>query len=267
MAEVSYLPLIEDMVWSYSRVESFATCPYQWFLKYICKCKESEKFFATYGSFIHKLLERFYRGELSKEEMSLTFLTGFSENVKGTRPKESTVQKYIQCGAEYFKGFQPFPYRMLDVERRVDFEIDGLRFVGYIDYLGQDGDGSLVIIDNKSRDLKPRSRKGKSTAKDKELDAMFRQLYLYSAAIKQEFYTFPKRLCFNCFRTGTFIEEPFREESYAEAIDWARRQIESIKTTEDFYPNHDPFYCTYICGVNDDCVYDQIAREERRRGR
>lgn len=265
MGEVSYLPLIEDMVWSYSRIESFADCPYRFFLKYISKCKGIEKFYASYGSWMHKLIERFYCGELSKDEMIAEFLTGFSENVQGVRPQESTVQKYIQCGVEYLKGFQPFKYNMVDVEKRIDFEVDGLKFVGYIDYLGQDDDGNFVIIDNKSRNLKPRSRRAKPTSKDKELDAMLRQLYIYSAGIKQEFGKFPKLLCFNCFRTGVFIEEPFCKKAYDEAIDWAKRQIEEIKTTEDFLPNCDFFSCCYICSVSDDCVYNQIAREERRR--
>lgn len=253
------------MVWSYSRIESFVDCPYRFYLKYISKCKESDKFYATYGGFIHKLIEKYYRGELSKDDMLMEFLAGFSKNVRGTRPQESTVQKYIQCGVEYLKGFQPFKYSMIDVERRVDFEIDGLQFIGYIDYLGRDDDGKLVIIDNKSRDLKPRSNRAKPTVKDKELDSMLRQLYLYSAAIKQEFDEFPKLLCFNCFRTGAFIEEPFSKGAYDDTIEWVKRRIEDIKTTEDFLPNRDFFSCYYICGVSDDCVYDQMAREERRR--
>lgn len=264
MGEVSYLPLIEDMVWSYSRIESFNDCPYRFFLKYISKCKDSDKFYASYGLFMHKLIENYYRGVLSKDEMLIEFLTGFSKNVRGVRPPESTVQKYIRCGVEYLKGFQPFKYPMVDVEKRVEFEIDGLKFVGYIDYLGKE-DGEYYVIDNKSRDLKPRSNREKPTVKDRELDSMLKQLYIYSAAVKQEYGKFPKSLCFNCFKSGVFIEEPFREEAYNEAVDWVKRMVEDIKSTDDFYPNREFFSCYYICGVSDDCVYDQIAREERRR--
>lgn len=264
MGEVSYLPLIEDMVWSYSRIESFNDCPYRFFLKYISKCKDGDKFYASYGSFMHRLIENYYRGILSKDEMLTEFLTGFSKNVKGTRPQESTVQKYIKCGVEYLKGFQPFQYSMVDVEKRVEFEIDGLKFIGYIDYLGEEN-GEYYIIDNKSRDLKPRSNREKPTVKDRELDSMLRQLYIYSAAVKQEYGKFPKALCFNCFKSGVFIEEPFREEAYNEAIEWVKQSVEDIKSTDDFYPNREFFSCYYICGVSDDCVYDQIAREERRR--
>lgn len=264
MGEVSYLPLIEDMVWSYSRIESFNDCPYRFFLKYISKCKDADKFYASYGSFMHKLIENYYRGILSKDEMLTEFLTGFSKNVKGTRPQESTVQKYIRCGVEYLKGFQPFKYPMVEVEKRVEFEIEGLKFVGYIDYLGEEN-GEYYIIDNKSRDLKPRSNRDKPTVKDKELDSMLKQLYIYSVAVKQEYGKFPKALCFNCFKSGVFIEEPFREEAYNEAISWVKRSVADIKSTDDFYPNREFFSCFYICGVSDDCVYDQMAREERRR--
>jgi len=264
VGEVSYLPLIEDMVWSYSRIKAFDDCPYRFFLKYISKCKEADKFYASYGSFMHKLIESFYRGKLSKDDMLTEFLMKFSENVKGTRPRESTVKKYIDGGKKYLKEFQPFRYQMIDVEKKVNFKINGLRFVGFIDYLGKDSDGRFVIIDNKSRDLKPRSNRTNPTVKDRELDEMLKQLYLYSAAIKQEFGECPKLLCFNCFRTGVFIEEPFKENDYKETIEWVKRKIENIKTTEDFYPNQDFFSCRYICGVSDDCIYDEMEREERR---
>lgn len=263
MSEVSYLPLIEDMVWSYSRIESFNDCPYRFFLKYISKCKETDKFYASYGSFMHKLIENYYKGILSKEDMVTEFLTGFSANVKGVRPQESTVQKYIKCGVDYLSGFQPFKYPMVDVEKRVDFEIDGLKFVGFIDYLGLQ-DGEYYIIDNKSRDLKPRSNRAKPTVKDKELDTMLRQLYIYSAAVKQEYGKFPKALCFNCFKSGVFIEEPFKEEAYLEAVEWVKKSVKEIKETDEFYPNREFFSCYYICGVNEDCIYDEMARNERR---
>ena len=94
MGEVSYRPLIEDMVWSYSRLEAFDDCPYRWFLKYIKHCEETDKFYASFGTFMHKLIEEFYRGTLTKYEMLNKFLTDFSKEVRGTRPQESTVTKY-----------------------------------------------------------------------------------------------------------------------------------------------------------------------------
>ena len=257
-----YRMIADGFVWSYSRIECFCDCPYRFFLKYFAGVKEKPLFYSSYGSFMHKLIEQYYKGALTKDEMVTKFLTDFSKEVRGTRPQESTVTKYIQCGCEYLRSFQPFRFNMIDVEKRVEFNIDGTPFVGFIDYLGEE-DGEFVIVDNKSRDLKPRSKRAKPTLKDQELDSMLKQLYIYSAAVKQEYGKFPKLLCFNCFRTGTFIEEPFNEDAYNAAIEWAKKQVEDIKDADDFYPQIDYFRCNFICGVDKECEYYESYKSQR----
>ena len=254
MGDISYRPLIECMTWSHSRLECFNDCPYRFFLKYISRCKGNPQFYASYGSFMHKLIEQYYRGELTKEEMQTRFLLDFQKEVQGLRPNDNIVSKYIQAGIKYLRGFEPFPFNMVDVEKEVHFEIGGNPFIGYIDYIGE-RDGELYIVDNKSRDLKPRSKRAKPTVKDKELDEMLRQLYIYSAAIKQEYGKFPKSLCFNCFKAGTFIEEPFDEKKYEETVKWVTDRIEEIADNEEFYPDVEFFKCFYICDVKDDCIF------------
>ena len=126
--------------------------------------------------------------------------------------------------------------------------------MGFIDYLGE-MDGEYYIVDNKSRDLKPRSKRKTPTVKDKELDEMLIQLYLYAGAVKQKYGKFPKSLCFNCFKTGVFIEEPFEYKKYLAAENWALESINYIENCSDFYPWIDFFPCRYICGVNNECCY------------
>ena len=48
MGEISYAPLIEDMVWSYSRIKAFDDCPYRWYLKYIRHLHGKDMFFSDY---------------------------------------------------------------------------------------------------------------------------------------------------------------------------------------------------------------------------
>lgn len=253
-----YRPLIEDMTWSYSRIKCFEDCPYRFYLKYISGYKDVPQFYASYGSFMHKIIEEFYRGKLAKEEMLTKFLFDFQTEVKGERPKESTVSKYIQCGVEYLRTFSPFPYKMIDVEKKVKFEINGKKFIGFIDYLGEK-DGEYYIVDNKSRELKPRSKRAKPTVKDQELDEMLKQLYLYAAAVKQEYGKFPKALCFNCFKNGVFIEEPFSEKVFSETIEWFLKTIDNIADENDFLPYLDYFSCKNICGVKDECCYYELG--------
>lgn len=254
-----YNLISEEFTWSYSRIECFNDCPYKFFLQHFWCCKGSPRFYSSYGSLMHKLLEEYYKcapseRKAKKASLPTEFLLRFKDEVRGDRPPEQTVRKYIDSGVEYLRNFQDFPYRALGVEKRVDFSLNNKPFIGIIDFLGE-SDGNLYIVDNKSRDLKPRSKRSKPTLKDEELDSMLRQLYIYSAAVKQEYGKFPKALCFNCFKSNVFIEEPFNIDKYNEAISWALRSIEEIENAEEFYPTIDYFYCKNICGVSEECCY------------
>ncbi|MGN1156970.1 MAG: PD-(D/E)XK nuclease family protein, partial [Agathobacter sp.] len=59
--------IIDDMVWSYSRITSYETCPYRFFLTYILKLEKKRLFFSDYGSFIHSIIEKYLNGELKKK--------------------------------------------------------------------------------------------------------------------------------------------------------------------------------------------------------
>ncbi len=242
------------MTWSYSRLHSFEQCRYGWFLKYIHGSKGEDKFYSSYGSFIHRLLELYYRGFYEASELKDAFVSGFSGNVKGERPDENIVRKYIQSGIEYFESFERVPFPVIAVERKLDFTLDGVRLTGILDLLGEEN-GEYIIVDNKSRDLKPRSKRKSPTEGDKLLDSMLRQLYLYAYGVKQVYGKFPKELCFNCFKSGTFIREPFVSERCEEALSWVKERVTEIKNEEDFRPTIEYFFCRYLCDVSHDCVY------------
>lgn len=256
MEGVDYSPLIDEMRWSYSRIKAYEQCPYSWFLQYLIMpdVKATEKFYASYGSFIHRLLADFYNGKLSKDEMLDRFLTDFQQNVTGVRPSGDIVARYLDSGVSYLSSFVPLPYNTVGVELEVRFKVGDLPFLGFIDHLGE-LDGEYYITDNKSRDLKPRSNRGKPTAKDRELDDMLRQLYLYSNYVIDTYGKPPKALCFNCFRSGRLIVEPYREEAHDEAEKWALDQIEKIRADGDFFPNEDYFFCNWLCDKSDFCKY------------
>lgn len=257
-----YLPLVEDMVWSYSRLGAFEDCPYKFYLKYLYGgVKEEKKFFSDYGSFIHKLIEKYYKGKLSKDEMLVEYITKFTDKVKGERPSEKIFKSYFDSGVEYLTNFKEFPYETIAIEKNFVTEVNGRKVQGVIDYIGKDQNGGIVIIDHKSANLKPRSNRKTATINDQKLDEMLRQLYIYSKYILEEYGKYPIKLCFNCFRVGNFIEEEFNEEKYKEALEWIGKVIKEIEVTENFYPRLDAFSCKYICGLTNDCDYYEWAKE------
>ena len=259
MSDELYAPLYDGMSWSYSRICAFDDCPYKFYLKYICypNVKEASRFYASYGSFIHNILERYFLGEIAKEDLQMEFLTKFEGSVKGHRPKQKTVDKYISDGSSYFAHFKGLPFKTIAIEDTFNFDINGTKFNGRLDYIGEDDEGNLVIVDHKSHNLKNRSKRKKPTLNDQEIDKMLRQLYIYSYGLKETTGKLPTKLCFNCFRCNTLIEEEFNSKAYEDAINWALKTIDDIKGTTDFYPNVDYFYCNNICGVEYDCLYAQ----------
>ena len=57
--------ILDTMTWSFSRLNAFYNCAYEFYLHYI-ECNKSENgFFGEYGSLIHKILEKYEKGELS----------------------------------------------------------------------------------------------------------------------------------------------------------------------------------------------------------
>ena len=170
MGEVNYAPLIDDMVWSYSRIKAFEDCPYRWYLKYIKKFHGKDMFFSSYGTFMHKLIELYHKGEKTPRQIVDMYLQDFKTEVVGRAPNRKVFSSYFTGGLQYLKALQPFPYGMVGVEKKVDFVVNGIPFVGYIDFLGEK-DGDLYVVDNKSRILKPRSSRAKPTKADEELDA------------------------------------------------------------------------------------------------
>ena len=220
-------------------------------------------FYASFGSFMHKILEKYYKGELTRSELPIYFLSNYKTEVEGARPDEKITRSYIANGLDYLKNFQPLPYRVLSIEKQYRFSVGDKKFVGFLDYVGEK-DGEIIIVDNKSRKLKPRSSRHKPTGKDKELDEMLGQLYLYSAAVEQEHGKLPAELCFNCFRNSEFITEKFDLARYIDALDWAKKAVNEIENAEEFEANIDYFKCKWLCGFHSICQYYLEDLNDRR---
>ena len=268
MNGINYEPLLRDMTWSFSRLSTYSSCPQQWRLHYLMEEPEEEQFYASFGSFCHELIARYYNNELQRDELLPEFLQGYFNRVHGERPTPDTDSKYLDAGASYFEHFEPFPMVTELVEEPIMLNLDGLQFTGIIDYLGRDPENrdSLIIVDHKSADLKPRSKRKKPTKDDLKLDETLRQLYLYAGWVKAIYGVFPNELWLNCFRTGIIIKESFDAQKYEEAKEWAKAQVEKIMKEDLFLPTDDYYYCRYICGQHNNCdLYQEEYAPGRRR--
>lgn len=252
-----YSFMLDDMRWSFSRLQTLERCPYSFYLQYIKKIKQDGNGFSQYGTFVHELLEKYARDELLIFELLDEYKDKFTQHVTYDFPPNKYVdlaQTYFEGGLEYFENFQGFSdYEILEVEKKVKFNIDKYPFIGYVDLVVKNKDGEIEIIDHKSKDLsKPRKSTWEDVEKrrNSEFYQYLRQLYIYAIPLIESENITPSYLNFNCFRKSKWIKIPFLQEDYEESKRWALNVIESAYKDEDMrdtYGNN--FFCNYICGV------------------
>lgn len=244
------------MTWSYSRIRCFEDCPYKFFLTYIKCYPEEQRFFASFGSFVHVILASYLNGELRKDELAQYYILNFQKEVEGKAPSDKIFASYFSGGYDYLRNCPLSPEGTIAVELPVNFELNGHNFTGFVDYVRQEDD-ALILGDHKSRALKPRSNRKKPTQGDKELDKYYEQLYLYCKPVYELYGKFPDFLEFNCFRAGTVISEPFDKDKYDAVLQKFGEQPDKIADNESWRPSLEFFKCRYLCGKNAVCEYYQ----------
>lgn len=249
--------MLEGMRFSFSRLQTYDRCPYSFYLQYIKKIEQDGNGFSQYGTFVHELLEKYARNELLIFELLDEYKDNFTKYVTYDFPPNKYVdlaQTYFQGGLDYFTSFEGFDeYKILEVEKKVEFNIDKYPFVGYIDLVVENKDGDVEIIDHKSKDLsKPRKSTWEDVDKrrNSEFYEYLRQLYIYAIPLIENENVTPKYLNFNCFRKQKWIKVPFIQEDYEESKEWALGVINKLYADEDMKNVYaKDFFCNYICGV------------------
>ena len=259
MSQYSFL--IDNMTWSFSRLNSFCTCKYEWYLQYIEGCTGDNNFYAEYGSFCHKILEMYAHGKLSIFELADYFNEHFDEAIPSSIYSKTTDirGKYRKLGTEYFENIDlDFDnYEILGIELKCDFEIDGKKFTGFIDLLLREkATGDIILQDHKSAEY-PIGKRGKMLKSEVDKFEQYKkQLYLYCVQVYKDYGVFPKKIGWNYFKNRKWLFLDFNKKDYDEAIEWAKQTIVEINETEFFPPNPDFYYCHNLCRFrNSYCEY------------
>ena len=253
--------IIRNMRWSYSRINSFETCKYAWFLTYIKELPSINNFFSDYGLFIHSILEKYLKKELSIFELVDYYENNYKKNVKCKAPPypKGMAERYYEDGLAYLENFEGFgELEIISVESKMRFTTEeGYEFGGYIDLIAKDTDGEYIVIDHKSSNIfkkKTTKKYGEEIVIDTtKLKGYKKQMYLYATDVKDKFGKFPKELRLNLFRMNKEHIIPFDEQEYNETIAWANECINSILSEKDFKEHISEYFCRQLCGVRKSC--------------
>lgn len=263
---------IDEMTWSFSRINSYFTCPKMFYMTYIDKAESLDSAFAQWGRLCHGLYESYAKGELLAFELGDAYRNWYPQYMTELFPPnvhKDLNASYYDRGCEIFDEFDGFPdnWEIIGVEVHVELLINGFKFQGYIDLLVRDkNDGKLIVVDHKS----------KSKFKSKQEQAEYaRQLYLYAEWIHEKYGEYPKELWFNMFRSDKMVVIVFSEKELTKAKSWLLENILKIYADEDFEDKItlaskktgeeiDPFaapdyFCANLCGVRYHCPHSGLC--------
>jgi RecB family exonuclease len=140
---------------SATSLKTYRRCPQQWKLKYVDGLSEEPKPFLNLGSAVHAALEVMFDRRVAApaplEEMLVAFDEAFDPEAYPTDEErerrradgERMVREFHEKHADDFRP-------PLAVEKRLDFELEGARFTGYVDRIDKVEGGRIRIVDYKT---------------------------------------------------------------------------------------------------------------------
>lgn len=178
-----------DIIWSFSRVNSFKNDPYGWFLRYVKhepSDKESGNAYGIYGNMVHDIMESYYKGEISREECRSRFdeefdklsLTGLKFNNTDDVSDKRLKDKYREDIEDFMDKFSTIDGNYLceyPISLMLKNENGHEGFFGYIDFLNKKDDNYLII-----------DYKTSTMYKGKDVYEHAKQLLLYAIGLRQQ---------------------------------------------------------------------------------
>jgi hypothetical protein len=248
---------MDEFVWSFSRLDAYYTCPYSCKKKYVDCEKGENNFFGQYGTFNHKVFEKYFKNELFVFDLSNYYKNNYMKHVTYDAPYNKYADigyNYYHSGLDYFDNFEEWDeYAIVSVEEIIKFKIENYDFVTIPDLIVRNKNNRLEIIDHKSEDLKEPKKLNTKVAE--KLVQKTRQLYINSYAIYEQYEEYPEYLNFNVFRTKKWIKIPFNIQDFNEAIQWALNTINLYKKEQLWLPKSDYYFCRNLCNYRNMCEY------------
>lgn len=252
-----YRTMLDDMVWSYSRLTAYEYCPFNWYRRYIEKEPGVGSYYADNGKAMHEVFDKLAKGEISFENAPALYLDLYSDII--TTTKKSTMDKTFDACVDYLCNIDEGildGYTVVGSEIKLDFRIKKYKFVGYVDLLLEDSDGNLIMVDHKSSG-KFLKKNGEPYANTKDqYEKYVRQQCIYCYGLQQQIGRTPDKFVFHHFKDGGALTVvPVTQELIDESVAWALETIKKIYKDKVFEPVMKTGFCYRLCDYRNDCYY------------
>ena len=257
--ELAYESLLNEVEFSFSTLHQYEQCPYAFYLKKIDGTEINEgNFYSDAGGYMHEVLEIIFSGKLPVDDAIPYYIENYSNSVV-YETKQSTMEKKYNQAVDFLAAFdmtQLDNYEILGVEKEVHFELDGYKFIGFIDLLLRNKQTEkIIIVDHKSSDHFLKKDGSPLKNQQANFEAYSKQMYLYSKAVFDEYGEYPDRIVWNHFFDQQVTNIPFKYEDYCATQQWALNIIRRIYTDENFDAVQNYMMCKVLCGYRNSCCY------------
>lgn len=177
-----------DRIWSWSKLNTYITDPYEYLLKYILKIQEDRKdsIYAVSGGCSHELIEKFYQNELDHQNMLNEYedkvfefnTLGLMYDRSDKDKNEKIAKKYEDCMRHFFSNHIKVTNKPI-IEQFILIKVGDHYFQGYIDFINiekRDNNKKIIITDWKTSSI----YKGEKLLKESG------QLLLYGEGVHQK---------------------------------------------------------------------------------
>jgi putative RecB family exonuclease len=229
---------------SFSRVDTYGTCPAQFRFRYVDGLPGEPSPHLSFGSSIHAALERFYDRKLPEPPSEQDLLDHLYEvwDTTGFAGMERTEQvswyRHAQQVLRRFHAREAATFRLpADVEKWFELPFgDEALVVGSIDRVAVDDDGNLEVVDYKTN-RKVRDRDGVRRSL---------QLAIYALACEHLYGDLPTHVTLDFVVPGIQVRVPVEEIDLDRARDEVRRVARAV--VDEMYdpsPNRLCGWCDY----------------------
>lgn len=262
-------------VYSYSQLTSAYMCPYMYYMDKIERRTGESNIFAEIGTCYHEVIDEWAKEEIDEDYLAEAFKDKFNEQVESEAPplmaKRNYRENQLMDGVAFFENFDCFEgFEILGTEEKFKIEVGGRTFVGVVDMILQDREtGQLIICDHKSKSAK---------AFREAAEEMYRQQYLYSKYVYEQFGRYPDLLMFHLFKEdGAKICKRFDILEYEATLKWAEEVMDNIEMWEEYEwmvckeqpdDGQPDFFCSNICSFRKECEngkkkYKPVGKRKR----
>lgn len=263
MASV-YKEVLDNVIWSFSTLHLFESCPYAFYLKKICDLTGVDNDYANIGKFAHELNSAIFANDMSLDRAIDKWVDDFDAYHYSI--SQSTANKKLDAFCDYLINFDESysdKYHVIGNELKVEWKIGKHNFIGYIDLLLQNKETKeILMVDHKSAG-KFFGKKGQ-VLKSQEVNfkAYKNQMYLYCIPIYAKYKKYPKYIIWNHIFDGEVSKIPFDIDEFEATKKWATETIKRIYKETEFEAKQQYMMCKMLCNYRvDDCEYLNEEKE------